>query len=37
LWRTSTGDDTDWGRIAALYDALAQRMPSPTNFCAALR
>jgi RNA polymerase sigma factor (sigma-70 family) len=27
--RASTGDDTDWGRIAALYETLAQRMPSP--------
>jgi RNA polymerase sigma factor (sigma-70 family) len=27
--RASGGDDTDWGRIAALYDALAQIMPSP--------
>jgi RNA polymerase sigma factor (sigma-70 family) len=27
--RASSGDDTDWGRIAALYDALAQLMPSP--------
>jgi RNA polymerase sigma factor (sigma-70 family) len=24
-----TGDETDWKRIAALYDALAQRAPSP--------
>jgi len=24
-----SGDDTDWGRIAALYDALAQLTPSP--------
>lgn len=27
--RASKGDDTDWGRIAALYDALAQLTPSP--------
>jgi RNA polymerase sigma factor (sigma-70 family) len=27
--RASTGDDTDWSRIAALYDALAQLTPSP--------
>lgn len=27
--RASTGGDTDWGRIAALYDALAQLTPSP--------
>jgi predicted RNA polymerase sigma factor len=27
--RARSGDDTDWGRIAALYDALAQLMPSP--------
>ena len=27
--RASSGDDTDWGRIAALYDALAQLTPSP--------
>jgi RNA polymerase sigma factor (sigma-70 family) len=27
--RANSGDDTDWGRIAALYDALAQLMPSP--------
>ena len=27
--RAATADDTDWGRIAALYDALAQIAPSP--------
>ena len=27
--RANTGDQTDWGRIAALYDALAQLTPSP--------
>jgi RNA polymerase sigma factor (sigma-70 family) len=27
--RASSGDATDWGRIAALYDALAQLNPSP--------
>lgn len=27
--RAPTGDATDWPRIAALYDALAQAMPSP--------
>jgi RNA polymerase sigma factor (sigma-70 family) len=27
--RARTADETDWGRIAALYDALAQLMPSP--------
>jgi RNA polymerase sigma factor (sigma-70 family) len=27
--RAGSGDQTDWGRIAALYDALAQLMPSP--------
>ncbi len=27
--RARTGADTDWARIAALYDALAQLMPSP--------
>lgn len=27
--RARSGDDTDWGRIAALYDALAQLTPSP--------
>jgi RNA polymerase sigma factor (sigma-70 family) len=27
--RAVTPDQTDWGRIAALYDALAQLMPSP--------
>ncbi len=27
--RACSGDDTDWGQIAALYDALAQLMPSP--------
>jgi RNA polymerase sigma factor (sigma-70 family) len=27
--RASNGGDTDWGRIAALYDALAQLTPSP--------
>jgi RNA polymerase sigma factor (sigma-70 family) len=27
--RAVSGDDTDWGRIAALYDALAQLTPSP--------
>ena len=27
--RAKSGDETDWGRIAALYDALAQLMPSP--------
>ena len=27
--RAASGDDTDWGRIAALYDALAQLTPSP--------
>ncbi|HEX4381262.1 MAG TPA: DUF6596 domain-containing protein, partial [Candidatus Acidoferrum sp.] len=27
--RASSGDDTDWGRIAALYDALAELTPSP--------
>jgi RNA polymerase sigma factor (sigma-70 family) len=27
--RARTPDDTDWARIAALYDALAQLMPSP--------
>ena len=27
--RARTGDETDWGRIAALYDALAQLAPSP--------
>ncbi|HUE42979.1 MAG TPA: RNA polymerase sigma factor [Candidatus Sulfotelmatobacter sp.] len=27
--RAQSGDDTDWGRIAALYDALAQLNPSP--------
>ena len=27
--RAATPDDTDWGRIAALYDALAQVAPSP--------
>ncbi|HSI55229.1 MAG TPA: RNA polymerase sigma factor [Ramlibacter sp.] len=27
--RAATGDDTDWKRIAALYDALAEVAPSP--------
>jgi RNA polymerase sigma-70 factor (ECF subfamily) len=27
--RARTPEDTDWARIAALYDALAQRTPSP--------
>lgn len=27
--RARTGDETDWERIVALYDALAQVMPSP--------
>jgi len=27
--RARSGTDTDWARIAALYDALAQLMPSP--------
>jgi len=27
--RARTGDETDWARIAALYDALAQLSPSP--------
>ena len=27
--RARTAEDTDWARIAALYDALAQVMPSP--------
>ena len=27
--RAATADATDWERIAALYDALAQRAPSP--------
>jgi RNA polymerase sigma factor (sigma-70 family) len=27
--RARTGEETDWGRIAALYDALAQLAPSP--------
>ena len=27
--RARTGDDTDWKRIAAIYDALAQVAPSP--------
>jgi RNA polymerase sigma factor (sigma-70 family) len=27
--RAKSGDDTDWSRIAALYDALAQLTPSP--------
>ena len=27
--RAKSGDETDWGRIAALYDALAQLTPSP--------
>jgi RNA polymerase sigma factor (sigma-70 family) len=27
--RARTADETDWGRIAALYDALAHLMPSP--------
>src|SRR5258705_12625037 len=27
--RGRSADDTDWQRIAALYDALAQLMPSP--------
>ena len=27
--RARTADETDWARIAALYDALAQVMPSP--------
>jgi RNA polymerase sigma-70 factor, ECF subfamily len=27
--RARTGDETDWVRIASLYAALAQRMPSP--------
>jgi len=27
--RARTADETDWRRIAALYDALAQRAPSP--------
>lgn len=27
--RARTGDETDWGRIAALYDALVQLTPSP--------
>ena len=27
--RARSGDDTDWGQIAALYDALAQFTPSP--------
>ncbi len=27
--RAHTADETDWARIAALYDALAQIMPSP--------
>nr|WP_317994617.1 DUF6596 domain-containing protein [Vulcanimicrobium alpinum] len=27
--RANTAEETDWPRIAALYDALAERMPSP--------
>jgi predicted RNA polymerase sigma factor len=27
--RARTGEETDWARIAALYDALAQLAPSP--------
>jgi predicted RNA polymerase sigma factor len=27
--RANTADETDWRRIASLYDALAARMPSP--------
>jgi RNA polymerase sigma factor (sigma-70 family) len=27
--RARTAEETDWGRIAALYDGLAQRAPSP--------
>ncbi len=27
--RTRTAEDTDWKRIASLYDALAERVPSP--------
>lgn len=27
--RANTADDTDWARIAALYDELYERMPSP--------
>ena len=27
--RAPTGDETDWAQIVALYDALAQRAPSP--------
>ncbi|MFS2056212.1 RNA polymerase subunit sigma-24, partial [Variovorax sp. CT11-76] len=27
--RARTAEQTDWGRIAALYDALAQLAPSP--------
>jgi len=27
--RARTGDETDWGRVATLYDELARRMPSP--------
>ena len=27
--RARTGDDTDWARIVALYDALARIAPSP--------
>ncbi|HWN81177.1 MAG TPA: hypothetical protein VNM87_03695, partial [Candidatus Udaeobacter sp.] len=27
--RAHTADETDWSRIAALYDALAQVLPSP--------
>jgi RNA polymerase sigma factor (sigma-70 family) len=27
--RARTGSETDWSRIAALYDELAERMPSP--------
>ena len=27
--RAATAEETDWGRIAALYDALAQLTPSP--------
>ncbi len=27
--RATTADQTDWGRIVALYDALAQLTPSP--------
>jgi RNA polymerase sigma-70 factor, ECF subfamily len=27
--RARTGAETDWARIAALYDALAERLPSP--------